>query len=189
MNTLKNSPSTEPEIKQSLDKNDNKETDNKSEKRFFKDKNPFPLIFLVFLIFGVLIIPVFAIQAKEWSTFFSIIAWGVAFAGASLMVGALIGFLFGIPRKLQDEQGVASDIGSQEEFDSRVVSALYGGNTNLEQISDWLTKILVGVGLTQISSLGELLKEVMVFSESGFGGFTYSGAFSVSILATSSIYN
>ncbi len=25
----------------------------------------------------------------------------------------------------------------------------YRSNTNLEQISDWLTKILVGVGLTQ----------------------------------------
>lgn len=27
------------------------------------------------------------------------------------------------------------------------------GNTNLEQISDWLTKILVGVGLTQFGSI------------------------------------
>jgi len=31
--------------------------------------------------------------------------------------------------------------------------ARYGANTNLEQISDWLTKILVGVGLTQITKL------------------------------------
>ncbi len=30
-------------------------------------------------------------------------------------------------------------------------------NTNLEQISDWLTKVLVGVGLTQIGKLPHLL--------------------------------
>jgi len=29
----------------------------------------------------------------------------------------------------------------------------YSGNTNLEQISDWLTKILVGVGLTQLREI------------------------------------
>jgi tetratricopeptide (TPR) repeat protein len=31
-------------------------------------------------------------------------------------------------------------------------------NTNLEQISDWLTKILVGVGLTQLTELPTLLR-------------------------------
>lgn len=36
--------------------------------------------------------------------------------------------------------------------------ATYRVNTNLEQISDWLTKILVGVGLTQIGVIPERLE-------------------------------
>jgi hypothetical protein len=65
-------------------------------------------------------------------------------AGACYGTGALVGFLFGIPRTLI---GDANSI--------RVAS-----NTNLEQVSDWLTKILVGVGLTQITTLPSLLPKI-----------------------------
>lgn len=60
-------------------------------------------------------------------------------AGAATISGALLGFLFGIPRTLAAE-------GTPE-------GGGYSPNTNLEQISDWLTKILVGVGLVQIGEL------------------------------------
>jgi hypothetical protein len=60
---------------------------------------------------------------------------GVAIAIASAATGYLLGFLFGISRSLQG--GDSSESNSQS----------FPGNTNLEQISDWLTKILVGVGL------------------------------------------
>jgi tetratricopeptide (TPR) repeat protein len=36
----------------------------------------------------------------------------------------------------------------------------HGVNTNLEEISDWLTKILVGAGLVQLASLGKALETV-----------------------------
>jgi hypothetical protein len=36
----------------------------------------------------------------------------------------------------------------------------YKANTNLEQISDWLTKILVGVGLTQFNNIPDLFDRV-----------------------------
>ena len=65
-------------------------------------------------------------------------------AAASLVSGGLVGFLFGIPRSLQGEH--ANDSARPATF--RV-------NTNLEQISDWLTKILVGVGLIQLGVLLE----------------------------------
>lgn len=53
----------------------------------------------------------------------------------------MLGFLFGVPRTIQAE------------IDDREVSNRIEANTNLEQISDWLTKILVGVGLTQLNSI------------------------------------
>jgi hypothetical protein len=61
--------------------------------------------------------------------------------GACYGLGALTGFLFGIPRLLENNSADKSSV-------SRLVQ-----NDNLVQISDWLTKIIVGVGLTQISSL------------------------------------
>ena len=60
-----------------------------------------------------------------------------ASAAASLS-GSLFGFIFAIPRSLQHSD--AAD-GANDQF--------YAPNTNLEQISDWLTKILVGISLVQ----------------------------------------
>lgn len=55
---------------------------------------------------------------------------------ASAMTGTFIGFLFGIPKQT-----------------AKNVEGRYTSNTNLEEISDWLTKILVGLGLTQLGSI------------------------------------
>jgi tetratricopeptide (TPR) repeat protein len=69
-----------------------------------------------------------------------VIGYAALLGVAALAVGALLGFLFGIPRTIQSEDK------STDEYRQVV-------NTNLEQISDWLTKILVGVGLTQLNNL------------------------------------
>ncbi|WP_117193628.1 hypothetical protein [Rhizobium terrae] len=70
-------------------------------------------------------------------------------AGAALMFGALVGFLFGIPRRLQREGVTAVAQDGQR--------PIYEGNTNLEQISDWLTKLIVGVTLVEFTSIAEEL--------------------------------
>lgn len=70
---------------------------------------------------------------------------GLVVTGASTVLGGALGFLFGVPRV----RG-----GSDQPQGS------YAPNTNLEQVSDWLTKVLLGVGLTQLGSLGERLHEL-----------------------------
>jgi hypothetical protein len=70
---------------------------------------------------------------------------GIAVAGAATSVGGLFGFLFGIPRSLQGDQTTSN--GSD-------APGGYRPNTNLEQMSDWLTKILVGVGLVELGNAG-----------------------------------
>ena len=73
------------------------------------------------------------------------VRWG-AFATAlfigssSFLIGGLVGFLFGIPRAVQ---GSTAPTGA----------AQYQANTNLEQVSDWLTKIIVGVSLVEIGRI------------------------------------
>lgn len=67
--------------------------------------------------------------------------WALAY----LSVGFLAGFLFGIPRVFQGDAAQRSNQSgaSESKYDQRV-------NTNLEQISDWLTKIIVGLGLVEL---------------------------------------
>jgi hypothetical protein len=63
-----------------------------------------------------------------------------------LATGALAGFLFGVPRVNQDASK----------------SAALRPNSNIEVVSDWLTKIIVGVGLVEFRSLGTFLNGISV---------------------------
>lgn len=105
---------------------------------------------------------------------------GLLVAGAFLLGGGLLGFLFGIPRSLaQDsirlpspEEGVAeSEAGKSISTATRGGDLGRGGgyaaNTNLEQISDWLTKIIVGVGLVQLYKVPGLLFRLTEFLKLG----------------------
>lgn len=97
---------------------------------------------------------------------------GLLLAIACLLVGALLGFLFGIPRSLQEQAGTADAAAATGSSSTATPAAApaapaavrpqirYGANTNLEQISDWLTKILVGVGLTQLANVPGYLKDL-----------------------------
>jgi len=77
-------------------------------------------------------------------------------SSACMAIGWLTGFLFGVPR-----------VGTTPPSAADSASARI--NTNLEQISDWLTKILVGVGLTQIAKLPHALAEVAKHISKDFG--------------------
>lgn len=68
---------------------------------------------------------------------------------AAFVVGALLGFIFSVPRVLARGTVGAAD---GTTGDGR---RLLETNSNLERISDWLTTLLVGAGLTQISRVGE----------------------------------
>jgi hypothetical protein len=85
-------------------------------------------------------------------------------SAAALVVGVFLGFLFGIPRSLQTENSSGTHpkegAGTGAESNQETPKPQYKANTNLEQISDWLTKILVGVGLTQFNNIPDLFDRV-----------------------------
>ncbi|HYD36633.1 MAG TPA: hypothetical protein VEA60_03410 [Allosphingosinicella sp.] len=96
------------------------------------------LVLLLLLLFGF----VFASQFRGWVGAFGI--GGLIFLSAAT-VGALLGFIFAVPRvSAREGAEVVSDGGAH-----KVLST----NTNLERISDWLTTMLVGVGLSQLTNL------------------------------------
>ncbi|RYZ88502.1 MAG: hypothetical protein EOP04_09260 [Proteobacteria bacterium] len=84
----------------------------------------------------------------------------------SLLCGGFMGFLFGIPRTLQK---AALDTG---ESGRSIKERAYGNNTNLEQISDWLTKIIVGVSLTQLPAIQKGFVAIASSVADGFAFFS-----------------
>lgn len=71
-----------------------------------------------------------------------------------LALGGLFGFLFGVPRVTLDG----------------VERVTHRPNSNIEVVSDWLTKIIVGVGLLQFHSLGRFLDRVSLDLGQALGG-------------------
>ena len=80
--------------------------------------------------FGLILFVIGLIVTGVWAPHYW--ALSVLCSGAFMAIGWGIGFLFGVPRASATDKTT---------------------NTNLEQISDWLTKVLVGVGLTQLQKI------------------------------------
>jgi hypothetical protein len=91
---------------------------------------------------GVVILYGFSISGRH----LQFVTVGLLVAGASLGCGALFGFLFGIPRMVA--LGKARETIPADDVDS------WKPSTNLAEISDWLTKLLLGAGLVQLTNLG-----------------------------------
>jgi hypothetical protein len=74
-------------------------------------------------------------------------AYALFIAIAATLVGAFAGFIFGIPKTVAVPKAVA--LNTEGNAKNNVLT----NNTNLEEISDWLTKILVGAGLVELNTI------------------------------------
>lgn len=116
------------------------------------------------LLIGLGCIFAYAWQCPDETGKLSIIGVSTLLAGAFLITGLLLGFLFGYSRK--EPASEASEEGKPPKKPSPKP------RTNLEQISDWLTKIIVGAGLVQLVSLPGALKKYAEFIKERLGTFT-----------------
>jgi hypothetical protein len=113
-------------------------------------------IALVFGIFvGIILIGLYAMYSPPSRG--HVLAVSLLSAGAALAMGLLVGFLFGIPRAVQDGNAPPA------------TGPTFKANTNLEQISDWLTKIIVGVGLVQLATIPGKLRNLGDYFATAFG--------------------
>jgi hypothetical protein len=91
----------------------------------------------------------------------------LAYLAASVVVGGGLGFLFGVPRVVD---------GDDPKDKNRP-------NSNLEQISDWLTKVLVGATLTQVGQIPRAATALFVALGTPLGvggsGVAFAGAVTV----------
>ncbi len=115
--------------------------------------------------------------------FLQVSAVGAVVAGAFAMVAWLFGLLFGIPRSIARPgdpapapANAAQGSGGQPTF--RV-------NTNLEDVSDWLTKTLIGVGLTQLNTLPhKLWQYALVMDHASLNGKAGGAVFILGVALT-----
>jgi hypothetical protein len=123
---------------------------------------------------GFLAVIIYALQtANGWTVFAS----ALMLACAAVLVGGTIGFLFGIPRTLTGDLGPELPLGADRNSVLR-----YGANTNLEQISDWLTKILVGIGIAQFGAIRRGAGRLFTALAPSLGGQPTSVAFAGALM-------
>jgi hypothetical protein len=110
------------------------------------------------------------LDSKAAMTF---LALNLSAGGAAGFSGGLLGFIFGVPKSLAD--------GSQTAGGAPANASQT--NTNLEQISDWLTKILVGAGLTSVTALPGFAAKVADYLDGhGYQGLPGEGTLAVFVM-------
>lgn len=103
-----------------------------------------------------------------------VVVWLVSGVGC----GAFLGLLFGVPKRNRDGKG-ATDLGANANSNANpnvlqpigagIAPMGYGGNSNFEEISDWLTKVIVGATLVGLQgalrAVWHLAKSMLPFGQ------------------------
>ena len=111
-------------------------------------------VFQFALLLAAFLLAAYGATTKSWTLFTVEALVGTA----TLSVGGLLGFLFGIPRTTRPPRG--SEGAGANDGRREAINTPYEPSNNLEQVADWLTKILVGVGLVELGTLGGALAKI-----------------------------
>lgn len=137
-----------------------KSTIDSSQDKFKRSAKYINIYFIICLLCGLLSILFISIYFSiNVKTFWLPFGGGIIIMVSSIISGILLGFLFGIPK---------TEVAGADK---------YKANTNLEQISDWLTKILVGVTLTQLIRIPSELQNLSNYLSLSIGIGTQNSGF------------
>lgn len=112
---------------------------------------------------GLVGLLIYSIAVDGMSTF----AGGLLIAMAAFAAGGFFGFLFGIPRSV---------------LSGRTAGGYFRSSTSLEEIADWLTKILVGLGLASLGTLATRIGDLVNFFAPALGSNSNTDAVTLAIL-------
>jgi hypothetical protein len=115
-------------------------------------------LLLRFVAVGIFAVMLNAIRYEHWM--YGLVAKaasvGILLAGAAFIIGAFFGFLFGFPPSPTLSQSSETKPAAPSSSGAKYSVAFYD-NTNLREISDWLTKVIVGASLVSLAKLPSLL--------------------------------
>jgi hypothetical protein len=137
------------------------------------------MLALVLMLIGLVLIAVysFATPGDHWQY----LAVGALTAVTVWVVGYLFGFLFGIPRIVSSGQlrmATAPNVIDLAKKITDSTTEVTGPpphmvpSSNLAEVSDWLTKLLLGAGLVSLTKLGEPLGGLVNSIAAGLQGAT-----------------
>lgn len=135
--------------------------------------------FLVSLLVAFVAIAIFATSKSPVGPSFALLS---LFAAGSIVAGGTIGFLFALPRSVSVSIPATESERGQEFEGIRIRP-----NTNLEDVSDWLTKIIVGLTLTQLGRIPEAAGNLFINLGRALGGTRQDVAFVGALLIFCSI--
>jgi hypothetical protein len=124
-------------------------------------------IFVPFAIGGILVV---IFHTSSLSTATTSLMWALSCFAS----GSAVGFLFGIPKILQTDKPADSNQ-TDGSYRQQV-------NTNLEQISDWLTKIIVGLGLINLTKIPPFLNRMAEVLTMSIGLAKENTAFALALI-------
>jgi hypothetical protein len=146
-------------------------------------------------VLGVVVILIYS-GSTAWTDaghFAGVFSMGLMAAGAALVSGGLLGFLFGVPHVREGEAARTQSPGRDDSADSEPEGVTsdprisYRPSTSLEQISDWLTKMIVGVGLVEVKVIPDKLKNLASFVAKGLGHNDEAQVFALTLIVFFSI--
>ena len=132
---------------------------------------------------GLFCIFIYSFQFLHTGSVLRIEAVGLLIAGAGLAMGFLLGLIFAIPREASRDKGKLDGSGDTDTTDDE---HRLKQNSNLVDISDWLTKIVVGVGLVELKRTPAALWKMSVALSPGLrspGADGYANSSAVCCLA------
>jgi hypothetical protein len=125
----------------------------------------------------------FAISSPgDWRSRLGVAVTAAGLFLAAVAIGAALGFLFGLPRVRTMAQTDGDNPTSEPSTGSHFLA-----NSNLLKVSDWLTTILIGLGLVQLGRVAPAVTDFAAAIEDPLGGSASAGAFAVSIMLGAAI--
>ena len=107
---------------------------------------------------------------RGWDNFTMVFGLGILLSAATFAFGGVFGFLFGLPSYSRENDNIG-----------------YERNASLKEISDWLTKIIIGLTLVQLKDIIDffihMIKKFSEYMDVGDSGIIYCGAIMVEFFA------
>lgn len=126
------------------------------------------LVVLISVFFSMPFLFGYAISQRPENDWVTVFWFAMMISGAAYLAAFFLGFLFSLPRpRFADPTEEATES----------TSPRYWPNSNLVEISDWLTKIVAGLGLVQLASAPEVLVRFANAVAPGLGDLPSSAIF------------
>jgi len=123
-----------------------------------KSKQVIPSVIFCLSVVAVVLLAA-SVYCRTWNAVMTAVIWMLA----CFILGTFVGFLFGIPKILQSQ----ASSGDSDKNGENARSYKQLVNTNLTEISDWLTKIIVGLGLVKLTKIPPYIKDLATTLGSG----------------------